>query len=76
MVLFITGCKKDDENINKDFIFENASYAYEGKVHLVALKGDLSDGYSITYTNNEHSEIGKHEVGVTVFNDKTKKEIF
>lgn len=29
LVLFITGCKKDDENINKDFIFENASYAYD-----------------------------------------------
>lgn len=76
LVLFITGCKKDNENINKDFIFEDASYIYDGKVHSLALKGELSDGYSITYTNNDHSEIGKHEVRVTVSNDKTKKEIF
>lgn len=76
LVLFITSCKKDDENINKNFIFEDASYVYDGKVHSLALKGELSNGYSIIYTNNEHSEIGKHEVRVTVSNDKTKKEIF
>ena len=75
LVLFITSCKKEDENINKDFTFENASYVYDGKVYSLALKGELSDGYSIAYTNNEHSEIGKHEVMATVSNDKTKKEI-
>ena len=75
LVLFITSCKKDDENINKNFIFEDASYVYDGKVHSLALKGELSNGYSIIYTNNEHSEIGKHEVMATVSNYKTKKEI-
>ncbi len=76
LVLFITSCKKNNESINNDFIFENETYVYDGKTHALTLKGELSDGYSITYTNNDHSEIGKHEVMVTVSNDKTKKEIF
>lgn len=52
---------KDFEGIN----FESKTIEYDGNVHSLVLTG-APEGASITYTNNEHSEVGVYSVSATV----------
>ena len=60
-VLFV-GCNTlktyDLENIK----FEDKTVYYDGEVHSLKITGELPEGVSVSYENNDHAQIGEYEV--------------
>ena len=46
----------------RSITFEEGTFPYDGKAHSLSIKGDLSSGISVTYENNEQTEVGVYDV--------------
>lgn len=60
-ILFV-GCNTlktyDLENIK----FEDKTVYYDGEVHSLKITGELPEGVTVSYENNDHAQIGEYEV--------------
>ncbi len=79
-VLFITisfsSCLKTIIPHEEDYIFESQIYEYDGEIKSLELEGRIPNGFDVKYTNNDHSEIGNHEVIAEVYNTSTDEILF
>lgn len=59
----LSGCEFEMKKNRLSFItFENSSATYDGKEHSIFIKGELPEGFSVTYENNGHTNAGEYEV--------------
>ncbi len=53
--------EKADYDLSK-VTFEDLTVTYDGNTHPLAIKGDLPDGVSVVYENNEQTDAGRYTV--------------
>ncbi|WP_343328877.1 MBG domain-containing protein [Polaribacter staleyi] len=49
-----------------DFSFKDESFVYDGTIKSLKIVGDLPTGVSVSYTNNNHTDVGSYEVTATI----------
>lgn len=59
----LSGCEFEMKKNHFSLVtFENTSATYDGKEHSIFIKGELPEGFSVTYENNGHINAGEYEV--------------
>ncbi len=59
--LALFGCEKKSYDMSK-VTFESESFVYDGETKSLRIKGNLPEGVTVEYENNDHAEIGEYEV--------------
>ena len=73
LCFIISGCQSKPIEIT-GLSFESQEFTYDGNSHSLSVKGNLPEGVSVSYSNNNHINAGTYEV-VASFNDETGKYI-
>ncbi len=58
-----------------DVSFSDETFEYDGNSHSIEIEGSLPDGVSVTYTNDNQTEIGVYEVVASFEGDSSYNSI-
>lgn len=61
--------KFDFEEVIANLSFEDKSFSYDGNLHSIYVNGEVPNGVSISYENNDHIQEGEYEVVATIKNE-------
>lgn len=85
LVIFISGCSSNDttevarEEIDllkfENVVFEDQEFDYDGESKQIEITGDIPEGTSVEYTNNDQTEVGVYNITATIKNDLYETEI-
>lgn len=70
-IFTLTGCNEQNvESSPLDVVeFADQTVLYDGKKHSIEVL-NLPEGYSVSYSGNEKSELGTYEITANIFKDK------
>lgn len=70
----IVGCNQKTYDLS-NVKFEDKTVIYDGNSHSILIQGELPTGVSVTYENNDQTEVGSYEVVAKFIGEKGYKKI-
>jgi hypothetical protein len=64
IIAFTTSCNHQEKTAFdlSSIVFNDSSFVYDGYKHSIYLNGQLPEGLSVSYINNEQTEVGTYRV--------------